>query len=129
MTEIERHRLRIPAAGVRYTAEQMLEEFNRRPRRRNVVSAAVSDDALVVVFTARPDEVDKRARYLFCDVALWPNNSSADGKYEVVAEEPPTEHTFTVTVSGCTWERAKKVMAERILHDEDYGFDYQIDFS
>ena len=40
----------------------------------------------------------------------------------------PTVHTFTVTVSGCTAEQAEQVMAERLGHDEDYGFDYQIDY-
>lgn len=39
------------------------------------------------------------------------------------------EHTFTVTVSGCSAEEARQVMAERIYHDEDYGFDYQIGFT
>lgn len=38
------------------------------------------------------------------------------------------EYTFTVTVRGCTGEQAQRVMAERILHDEDYGFDYEIDY-
>lgn len=38
----------------------------------------------------------------------------------------PTVHTFTVTVSGCTEEQAEKVIAERLNHDEDYGFDYTI---
>ena len=37
-------------------------------------------------------------------------------------------HTFTVTVQGCTREQAQKVMDERILHDEDYGFDYEVDY-
>lgn len=38
------------------------------------------------------------------------------------------EHTFTVTVRGCTREQAQRVMDERILHDEDYGFYYGIDY-
>lgn len=37
-----------------------------------------------------------------------------------------TEHTFTITVSGCTAEQAQQVISERIDHDEDYGFPYQI---
>ena len=37
-----------------------------------------------------------------------------------------TVRTFTVTVSGCTAEQAEQVMAERLEHDEDYGFDYRI---
>lgn len=127
--DIQRHRLRIPASGTRQTPDELLSEFNRRPRRRNVVSADISEGALVVVFTAKPDEVEKRARYIFCDVAMWPNNSSAEGKYEVVAEVPPTEHTFTVTVSNCTREQAKQVMAERIDFDEDYGFTYEIGYA
>lgn len=37
-----------------------------------------------------------------------------------------TDHTFTVTISGCTPEQAAQVIAERIGHDEDYGFPYTI---
>lgn len=37
-----------------------------------------------------------------------------------------TSHTFTVTISGCTPEQAEQVIAERISHDEDYGFPYTI---
>jgi hypothetical protein len=37
------------------------------------------------------------------------------------------EHLFTVKVSGCTANQAVQVMAERIDHDEDYGFDYDIE--
>jgi hypothetical protein len=40
----------------------------------------------------------------------------------------PEGKTFTVTVTGCTPEQAVQVMAERISPDEDYGFDYSIDF-
>lgn len=33
---------------------------------------------------------------------------------------------FIVMVEGCSPEEAEKVMTERIDHEEDYGFDYQI---
>lgn len=36
------------------------------------------------------------------------------------------DHTFIVTVSGCTPEQAQQVMLERICYEEDYGFDYMI---
>ena len=36
------------------------------------------------------------------------------------------DHTFIVTVSGCTPEQAQQVMLERICYEEDYGFDYTI---
>ncbi|TXH09347.1 MAG: hypothetical protein E6R04_08325 [Spirochaetes bacterium] len=36
------------------------------------------------------------------------------------------DHTFRVTVSGCTAAQAEQVMAERLGHDEDYGFDYHV---
>lgn len=39
------------------------------------------------------------------------------------------DHTFTVTVSDCTYDEALTVMAERIGPDEDYGFDYTIDWT
>lgn len=38
------------------------------------------------------------------------------------------QHTFTVTITGCTREEAEQVMAERIGHDEDYGFCYEIEW-
>lgn len=39
-----------------------------------------------------------------------------------------TTHTFIVTVTGCDAEQAEQVMGERLLHDEDYGFDYSVNF-
>lgn len=44
------------------------------------------------------------------------------------AGETSTVHTFTVTVTGCTTEQATQVMTERIGPDEDYGFDYSIEW-
>lgn len=38
------------------------------------------------------------------------------------------EHEFKVVVSGCTREQAEQVMNERINVDEDYGFDYQVNW-
>ena len=35
---------------------------------------------------------------------------------------------FTVTVSTQSLSKARQVMAERLGHDEDYGFDYTIDY-
>ena len=35
---------------------------------------------------------------------------------------------FTVTVEASTYDEALLVMQERILHDEDYGFDYRINY-
>lgn len=37
-------------------------------------------------------------------------------------------HDFVVTVSGCTKEQAERVMGERLLHDEDYGFFYTLEY-
>lgn len=36
---------------------------------------------------------------------------------------------FTVIVSTQTAEQAQQVMAERLGHDEDYGFTYNIDYT
>lgn len=36
--------------------------------------------------------------------------------------------TYTVVVEAETSEQADMVMAERIYHDEDYGFHYTINF-
>lgn len=34
---------------------------------------------------------------------------------------------FVVIVKGCTPEQAKQVIAERLNHDENYGFDYTVE--
>lgn len=81
------HTLRIPFAGLGRTPDELLADFHRRSLRRNVKSATLTEDALVIVFIAEPDQVAKRARYIFCDVARWPNNSSAAGKYEVATQQ------------------------------------------
>lgn len=41
---------------------------------------------------------------------------------------PMPEFRFIVTVWCDNREQADRVMTERILHDEDYGFDYDIDW-
>ena len=38
-------------------------------------------------------------------------------------------HRFTTTVTGCNAAQAETVMGERLLHDEDYGFDYTVDYA
>jgi hypothetical protein len=38
------------------------------------------------------------------------------------------EHKFVVTVESETYEQALRVMMERIGHNEDYGFEYTIDW-
>jgi hypothetical protein len=38
------------------------------------------------------------------------------------------KHEFVVTITGCDREAAETVMTERIEHDEDYGFDYSIEW-
>ena len=39
------------------------------------------------------------------------------------------KHQFIVTVEGCTLDEANTVMAERLSYDEDYGFDYTVDWA
>lgn len=39
------------------------------------------------------------------------------------------DFTFTVTITAATSEQAAIVIAERIYHEEDYGFPYQIGVS
>lgn len=38
------------------------------------------------------------------------------------------EFTYTVTIAAGSRSLADQVMAERIGHDEDYGFDYTIGY-
>jgi hypothetical protein len=38
-------------------------------------------------------------------------------------------YTFTVTVKTDTLANARRVMAERLGFDEDYGFDYEVDWT
>lgn len=40
----------------------------------------------------------------------------------------PIAHTFHVHITGCTRGQAERVLRERLGHDEDYGFDYQLNF-
>ena len=39
-----------------------------------------------------------------------------------------SEFTYVVTVQCESREQAHRVITERILHDEDYGFVYEIDW-
>lgn len=60
-----------------------------------------------------------------CVIVTLPSGNQAywaDGTYVAVEQ-----HTFVVTIEGCTKEQAKTVIAERIGYDEDYGFAYSID--
>jgi hypothetical protein len=41
---------------------------------------------------------------------------------------PEDAHAYVVTVTGCTADQADQVMAERLGCDEDYGFDYRIEY-
>ena len=50
-------------------------------------------------------------------------SSSSPGRFPV-----KKKHEFVVTVEGCSRAEAVTVMWERIGCDEDYGFDYTIDF-
>lgn len=45
-----------------------------------------------------------------------------------VEELPENTFTFTVTVRTDNVEQATRVIQERINHDEEYGFDYNIDY-
>lgn len=38
-------------------------------------------------------------------------------------------YRYVVTVAADTREQAEEVLAERLGHDEDYGFDYALDWS
>jgi hypothetical protein len=38
------------------------------------------------------------------------------------------EYDYIVTVKAGSRDEADQVMAERVYHDEDYGFEYRIDF-
>lgn len=46
----------------------------------------------------------------------------------VHADAVVERHRFTVTVDGCTHDEAHRVMTERLGHDEDYGFEYGLDW-
>ena len=42
--------------------------------------------------------------------------------------ENTQDHRFITTVTGCDATQAETVMGERLLPDEDYGFDYTINY-
>ncbi len=37
-------------------------------------------------------------------------------------------HRYVVTVTGCDAAQAEQVMAERLCHEEDYGFAYEVGY-
>lgn len=58
-------------------AEDMLAWFERRTNRRHVVSAIRDEQTVRITYVAEDQaQAIKRARYLFGDLAMWPNNSS-----------------------------------------------------
>ncbi len=50
-----------------------------------------------------------------------PPHDAAPGRHD--------KHVFTVTVSDCTYKQAIQVITERIGYDENYDFDYKINWS
>ena len=40
----------------------------------------------------------------------------------------PKIHRFVVQVTGCERKQAEQVLRERLGHDEDYGFDYTLNW-
>ena len=52
------------------------------------------------------------------DAAMGSNKTQVNGVLPM--------HEFTVTIAGCSREEAEQVLTERLGHDEDYGFDYEI---
>lgn len=88
---------------------------------------------LSFVVTAEPDATPERIAEAWSQTAWdWAQEGN-----EPVAEflsirrvdaPDPLTHTYTVTVDGCPKEQADEVMANRISVDEDYGFDYAIDW-
>lgn len=47
-------------------------------------------------------------------------------RLQCVCADLMKEHTFYVEIAAPTREQAAQVMAERLQHDEDYGFPYEI---
>lgn len=56
-------------------------------------------------------------------VSVW--DALKDG---FLSGEAPKVHRFGIQISGCTREQAEQVLRERLGHDEDYGFNYSINF-
>ena len=54
------------------------------------------------------------------------NDMELDTTVDIAPE--PSEALFIVTVDGCSQAQAEQVIAERISHDEDYGFSYTIGY-
>lgn len=74
-------------------------------------------------------EATQREVYPNDDHVPYVTKEAAEAAAESLAAiaDPPVFH-FLVTVTAETREEAEQVMAERINPDEDYGFDYTIDW-
>lgn len=49
----------------------------------------------------------------------YPHHTTTEGR-------TMSDFRYTVTVDAATQDEADTVMAERLAHDEDYGFDYTV---
>lgn len=76
--------------------------------------------ALVVKREERGDVLDLHL--------VAPGNAYSYDPAEPVVVRVPVSR-FVVEVRGCTPAQAAQVMAERLNHDEDYGFEYQVDWA
>lgn len=55
---------------------------------------------------------------------------AGDGAHVLLVwiDASPRRFTTTVTIEAVTAAQAHRVLGERLLHDEDYGFDYSINY-
>ncbi len=57
------------------------------------------------------------------DLDLWTLDITADELLLLRGD-----HVFEVRIGGCTYEQAQRVLQERLGHDEDYGFNYTLNW-
>lgn len=103
-----------------FYATQTVDNVNVRVQRRVRDNGVVSYDVWEV-------DVDGTLGDCLTEGNWFDDEPSDDEIREVLPEKG--DHTFTVTVSGCTALQADQVMGERCGPDADYGFDYQITWS
>jgi hypothetical protein len=96
------------------------------------VTSETEDGSDVTPSMLRAALIDRAARLPDTEI---PEACGRYDTHEIKGNEPESGiceklpvNRFTVSVNGCTSEQAEQVLRERLGHDEDYGFDYQINF-
>lgn len=92
--------------------------------------ASINTEDIILGFTCRECEWECTADPSSLVEAGTPLCTNCDTEMELdtTHDVKTAENVYLVTVDGCTQEQADQVIAERISHDENYGFHYTISY-